>query len=324
MAAQINRSVYPLRINCREIGEDDFERLADLLANGFHQSREHWMRCLQRLREHTSPPGFPKYGYVLACNGDPVGVVLLIFLSVRVDGEIRIRCHVCSWYVEPDFRSYASMFAAYSLRWKDVTYINVAPAPHTLPILEAQGYVKYSRGWFAALPALCARSGGVSVRPAEPDNYPENDSERQIVKDHTAYGCISLVCRAPTGNSPFIFMRRSFGRIPFAYLVYCRSIAEFVRCAGPLGRFLAWRGIPLVCLDANGPIPGLIGKYVDNHPKYFKGPDQPRAGDLTYSELVMFRFVGDRVARAGRRKPHRSRGNSQRSRVLVSDQGAFG
>ncbi|GEM_PF-316801 len=324
MAAPTNHSVYPLRIHCRQIVETDFQPVAHLLADGFHKSREHWMRCLQRLADHPSPPGFPRYGYVLTCNSRPVGVVLLIFLSAPVNGKTTIRCHVCSWYVEPAFRSYAAMLAACSLRRRDVTYINVAPAPHTLPILESQGYVRYSSGWFAALPALCAKPGRVSVSRIEPDNCPGDDFESRILRDHTAYGCIGLLCRTPAGSSPFIFMRRSFGKIPFAYLVYCRSIVDFVRFAGPLGRYLAWRGIPLVCLDSNGPIRGLIGKYIANHPKYYKGPDQPRLGDLAYSELVMFRFVGERVSRMGRRRPRAFRTDAQRPRVLVSDEGAVG
>jgi hypothetical protein len=52
---------------------------------------------------------------------------------------------------------------------------------------------------------------------------------------------------------------------------------------------LTARGRPLVIIDSNGPIPGLVGKYFSNKaPKYFKGPDRPRFGDLAYTEAVMF------------------------------------
>jgi hypothetical protein len=43
-------------------------------------------------------------------------------------------------------------------------------------------------------------------------------------------------------------------------------------------------------LDANGPIAGLIGRYSDGAPKYVKGPDHLRLGDLAYSERVLFGF----------------------------------
>ncbi len=46
------------------------------------------------------------------------------------------------------------MLAAVATRLKHVTYLNTSPAPHTWPILQAQGYQRYSAGQFLALPAL--------------------------------------------------------------------------------------------------------------------------------------------------------------------------
>ncbi len=70
--------------------------------------------------------------------------------------------------------------------------------------------------------------------------------------------------------------------------MYCRELAEFVRYAGPIGRFLAWRGKPFVIVDANAPIPGLIGHYRrGSMPKYFRGPQRPRLGDLAYTECAV-------------------------------------
>jgi hypothetical protein len=72
-------------------------------------------------------------------------------------------------------------------------------------------------------------------------------------------------------------------------LIYARDIDEFVRVAGPVGRFLAARGGPLVIMDANGPVPGLLGKYFClKQPKYFKGPHRPSLGDLVHTEVAMF------------------------------------
>jgi hypothetical protein len=89
---------------------------------------------------------------------------------------------------------------------------------------------------------------------------------------------------------PFIFRPRFHkGIVPSLQLVYCRDIDDFVRCAGPIGRFLALRGRPFVLIDSNGPISGLVGKYFDGRmPKFFKGPDRPRLGDLAYTEAAMF------------------------------------
>ena len=51
------------------------------------------------------------------------------------------------------------------------------------------------------------------------------------------------------------------------------------------------RGSLFVRLDAAGPLPGLVGKYIpDRGRRYFKGPERPRIGDLTFSEGVLFGF----------------------------------
>ena len=63
-----------------------------------------------------------------------------------------LRGNVSSWYVEPDYRFYSSMLIAPALRLKDVTLINVSPAPHTLPTIAAQGFQRYVAGSMAALP----------------------------------------------------------------------------------------------------------------------------------------------------------------------------
>ena len=88
---------------------------------------------------------------------------------------------------------------------------------------------------------------------------------------------------------PFVFRPRLVkGFIPCAQLIYCRDIADFARFAGPIGRYLARRGRAIVIVDANGPIPGLIGIFRrGSKPKYFKGPQRPRLGDLAYTEYAI-------------------------------------
>ena len=116
-------------------------------------------------------------------------------------------------------------------------------------------------------------------------------SEIELLLAHANYGCASLTCSSGDRRHPFVFvLGRKFGLVPYAYLAYCRDLEDFVRFAGPLGRFLARRGFPVVVLDSNGPVRGLIGRYSANFPKYFKGPDQPRLGDVAYSERAMFGF----------------------------------
>jgi hypothetical protein len=284
----------PLEIRCREIGADDIRAVVNLLAIGFRgRPRNFWMRALKRLSEHPTPPGLPRYGYLLESSGTPVGVILLIFSSIAVSGEPGIRCNVSSWYVEPAFRGYAAMLVSRALKHKHVTYFNLTPAPNTLPILQAHGYVRYCAGRFISIPALCLRSYGAPVEPVSSETCPDEDlsaSEIHLLRAHAKYGCMSLICSSANRRHPFVFVTGRSRMVPYAYLAYCRDLEDFARFAGPLGRFLAWRGYPLVVLDSNGPVRGLIGRYSASFPKYFKGPDQPRVGDLAYSERVMFGF----------------------------------
>jgi hypothetical protein len=288
----VTSDVSTADVRCREITTSDIDGIANLLASGFpKRTRDFWIRALKRLSEHLTPSGFPKYGYLLECKRDPVGAILLIFSSILVNGEPRIRCNVSSWYVEPAFRGYAAMLVSRALRHKHVTYFNITPAPNTVPLLEAQGYVRYCIGRLVCAPALCARFDGSRVKEVTPEICPDEDLssfEIELLLAHANYGNISLTCNSTNRRHPFVFApRRKFG-LPYAYLAYCRDLEDFVRFAGPLGRFLARRGFPVVVLDSNSPIRGLIGIYSDAFPKYFKGPDRPRLGDLAYSERVIF------------------------------------
>jgi len=280
-------------IRCRQIDESDVPAVAGLLRRGFpNRNRQFWQNALDELTRREPPPGLPKYGYLLETGGRPVGVILLICSTMRVDGTAAPRCNLSSWYVEPAFRSYAPLLVSQALRHKEVTYLNVSAAPHTWPIIEAQGFSRYSDGLFIALPALSRTGGGEPVevlaarthRPAGADPF-----EQQILKQHAGHGCISLWCKSGGHAYPFVFRPRWVkGVIPCAQLIYCRDIADFARFAGPLGRALAWHGRPIVIVDSNEAIPGLVGIFRrGSKPKYFKGPQRPRLGDLAYTEYAI-------------------------------------
>ena len=281
----------------REIQESDVEAIADLLTRGFvHRSREYWMLGLSRQSARSLPQGAPRYGYLMENDGKPVGCLLLIYSIKIIDGQAATCCNVSSWYVDPEFRNYAALFASMTQRRRDVTYFNVTPALPTWPILEAQGFQAYCRGLFFSLPALSPKVRGMHVEAVTPDTasiagLPED--ELAMLKRHAGYGCLSLVCRTAEEAIPFIFFslrkRRGIIPLPALQLGFCRETADYVRCAGAIGRYLLWRGRPIVILDANGPVAGLAGIYSEARGrKYFKGPHQPRLSDLADTELAIF------------------------------------
>ena len=285
------------QIRCREINEADIDSVADLLTRGFAgRSREYWMQGLRRQAGREVPQGYPRFGYMLDHQGGPVGVLLLLYSLRPCDGELAIHCNLSSWYVEPAFRNYAPMLTKIAQRHNEVTYFNISPATWTWPIIEAQGFRAYCRGLFFSFPLLSRAAPGMTVQAVPTDataiaGLPTSDVE--LLSRHAAFGCLSLVCRTAKGAFPFIFLpmrvRRGFIAAPAMQLIYCRDVADYVACAGTIGRALLARGKFSVLLNANGPIEGLTGFYTERRGrKYFKGPHGPSLADLTDTELVLY------------------------------------
>src|SRR5437016_569050 len=245
------------RVRCRQITDSDVNDVVELLTRGFapRRSRPFWQDAMARLAAHATPPGAPRYGYMLDDGSGPVGAVLMV--SSTTDEGARVRSNVSSWYVEPAFRSYASLLISHALRHKHVTYVNLTPVPHTRPILQAQGYSCYASGVFiAVLPLqLLARGPRTRIVPAHATPLASFAAfERQVLLDHIDYGCVGFWCETEERAHPFVFRLRSLKGIPGAQLIYCREVEDCVRFIGPLARYLTLRGRPLLVIDPNGPV----------------------------------------------------------------------
>ena len=281
----------------REIQESDVDAVADLLTRGFvHRSRQYWMSGLRRQGARSLPANAPRYGYMMEHEGKPVGCLLLIYSTKVIDGETVVCCNNSSWYVDSEFRNYAALFATMTQKRKDVTYFNVTPAIPTWPILEAQGFKVYCRGLSFSLPMLSRNGAAFRVETVTADTASVAglpDHELELLRRHAGYGCVSLVCRSDTEAVPFVFFRlrkrRGIIPLPALQLGFCREMSDYIRCTGAIGRHLLWRGCPIVIADANGPIAGLADVYSEARGrKYFKGPRQPRLGDLADTELAIY------------------------------------
>jgi hypothetical protein len=288
-------AIPPPRI--REITEQDLDAVGDLLTRGFvHRPRAYWMRGLQRQATREVPPNAPRFGYLMEHDGRAVGCLLLICTRRTVDGVIADRCNVSSWYVDPAYRNFAALFASMVQKRRDITYFNVTPVRPTWPILEAQGYQRYCSGQYFALPWLSWRGPAMSIELIATGDGPVDGlsaEDAAMLRRHADYGKLSLVCRGGGRALPFIFLplrkRRGVIPMPAVQLAYCPSIADFVACAGALGRYLLRRGKPVVILDANGRLAGIPGRYSEAQGrKYFRGPYQPQLGDLADTEFAIY------------------------------------
>jgi hypothetical protein len=279
---------------CRQIETKDLDQVVALLTIGFRDQRKRafWVRAIEKLSRHETPPDLPRFGYLLASDDAVVGVILLIFTAIPSAAGVSLRGNLSSWYVAAEFRTYAPMLVSRALKHREATYLNLTPAPHTQPILQAQGYKRFCEGRFISAPALARRKPDAEISAfaadtPSPDDLTEYDAK--LLRDHAGYDCISFVCRAEGKAYPFVFApRRKYGFLGVAVLSYCHDVSDFARFAGPIGRHLLRRGYPLVSVDADSRIVGLLGVYDRTRPKYFRGSDRPRLGDAAYTERTMF------------------------------------
>jgi hypothetical protein len=283
----------PPRVRCRQIEETDLEPVAALLTQGFPlHRRSEWQRALERLRAHAGPPNLPRFGYLLDCGGAPVGVILTI-CSSRAHGEgAAARCNLSSWFVEPTYRTYAPLLISNVLAHRGVDFVNVSPAAHTEPIIEAQGFSRYNEGQFVAVPALAPPPDAPAVRIIGGGDVPDvayDPADLELMRAHASYGCITLWGVTAQGAHPFVLLPRLVkGVLPGTALIYCSDLADFVRLARPLGRHLLLQGRLFVIIDAVGPIEGVPGRFFHGkRRKYYRGA-RPRLGDLSYTEIPMF------------------------------------
>jgi hypothetical protein len=282
----------PINVRPRQINEADIPEVVDLLTRGFgrERSRGFWESVFAGLGRRRVPAGFPRYGYVIESDGRLVGVLLMIFSTIWKDETASVRCNGSSLYVDPSFRIYAPLLTSRQFKDKSVTVLNVTAARYTYKMVEASGFTKYSNGVFFAIPAF-SQTPSDKVRiigvQDEPD-APFNRHDRELLLEHADFGCTSLWCVTDRQAYPFVFRSRRFKHLPCAQLIYSSGVEDFVRFARPIGLFLARQLQLFVILDTNGPVHGLLGKYLGKWPKYFRGPDRPQTEDLAYTETALF------------------------------------
>jgi hypothetical protein len=283
----------PLR--ARQIGLADLDKIAALLAQGYPTySQAFWRDALAHMGQRPVPADYPQFGFMLDRGGDAVGVILTLFTAVEHEGGSTVRCNVSSWYVDPACRGNGAPLLSQVFRYKAATVLNTSALPHTWKILQHQGYRRYSEGQMVCVPALSPPAAARVRRYRAADAASlRSAAEAELMAYHAAQGCVALVCQTRDGLVPLVFLPRKIFKLhlPYAQLCYCRDTADFVRFAGPVGRWLLRHGYALAVIDAQAPVPALVGRFMpDRVPKFYRGPVRPRLNDLAYTEGVVLRI----------------------------------
>jgi hypothetical protein len=281
-------------VTCVEISENLLESVADCLFRNFpRRPREEWIAGLRQMSTRPRIGNYPRFGFMLSHDGRTVGVLLTIYSRDEADN---VRCCLSSWCVDPDYRARGGGLKLHlkAVSGHQVTYLNISPAAHTRPVIEALGFLPWSEGQFMAAPGLARPAPTLQI-----SDYSPHDSvvtkmtkfERDNLTSLQTQGCRILICRSGEDAYPLGFLRRRVfrGLVPCAQLVYCRDMDEFMRAAGAVGRYLFFWSGPFVLIDATAPIKSLVGRYFPGrNSRYFRGPVRPRLGDLSETELTVF------------------------------------
>lgn len=287
------------KTRCRTIEEDDLDAVIALLRAGFaDRSEAYWRRGLARHRAQPLPDGVPRYGYLVERDGEAVGVLLALYRVVEDEAGPSLRCNLSSWYVKPEFRSLGTLLDGFAMRDRTVTYVNVSPAPQTWAMHKARGFKTICAGQMLTLPILGRHRG--RARPVSPETLALlPDEEARLVADHVSYGCLGLVWSDGDKAGALLFQRRAIKvlpgrlgwlRFPGLQLVYHSPGLDLASCLGAVGRaLLLRRAMPWFVLDALERRADLPGRYFPGRaPKFARGPNPPMAGDLSYTEIVLF------------------------------------
>jgi hypothetical protein len=283
----------PGGIRWREIGVADFASVATFLADSLGYPEKYFLSLLDVLRKHETPAGYPKYGYLLEHAEQIVGTIVLIYAGVETNDGVKIRCQATCWCSDPKYAAYSTLLSRVAMKRKDneITYINISARHSSLPIIEAEGFVKYSSGQFILAPLFQNPLSWRSARIVPFGEKPNGRYERyeyQLCAKHQEYGCVCVWCEVDGRAYPFVFRKRALkGFLPAAQMIYCTNQDIFNRFSFSFGIYLARMNVFLVSLDANGAIKGLIGKYIDGiEQRYYRGA-KPSLGDLAFTQKAM-------------------------------------
>ena len=281
------------KVRVRTLDFGDQEGVIACLSRHFpERSDAYWRAGWSQLATREVPDGCPRFGHCLDAGGAIVGVLLVIHSARGEGGDTLLTANNSSWCVDVTHRMFAGGLALGAMRRKDVVYTNVSAAPHTLRSLPALGYQAINSGQFLFAPLLAPRRGG-----ARAQSFDEGSAaaarlpawERRLLADHAALGCFSCVVETDSRVYGFVTINERIlrGRIPCAEVIYGGSGEALALCAGSIGRDVLRLRQGLLLVDSNGPVPGLLGRYiVGRNLKFFKGPRTPNLGDNAYSELV--------------------------------------
>jgi hypothetical protein len=272
----------------REIESADLSEVAALLTEGFPpRTLGFWQAGLNALSHRPTVKGYPRYGYGLDVDGRLEGVLLT--WAASIDGSIR--SNLSSWYVRSPYRPFATFLHHHAVRPKGSVYLNLSPAPHTLPMLKAFGFRPYTGGTLLVHARSVLKAGDSIVRPLTAERVSKLDvATRSTVEAHLGCGCAGLLLEDAEGPMTVLYRIKRLKRLVPAARFVAGDSTRLIRSAGSLMRFFLQSGVPFLLVDAPmGYAPPAGMRLLANRGRRFvKGAVAPPCGDLRESEIALF------------------------------------
>src|SRR5579872_4248972 len=97
-----------IKVRSRQIEDVDLGAVAGRLARGFpSRPLDYWVAALERMKRRPQLENYPRYGVLLECEGQIVGVLLQIFFRRGEGDRSAVFCNLSSWCIDPQFGGFA-------------------------------------------------------------------------------------------------------------------------------------------------------------------------------------------------------------------------
>jgi hypothetical protein len=274
-------------------GESDLDEALPLLRRGFPERPEaFWLTGLARAqRRESDGTGWP-LGYFLRIDDRAVGVMLTFAHRRERAGEREVAVNLSSWFVDPAVRILAPMMFRNVVRSGEGVLTELSPSESVKRMLPMLGFAPWNEG-LVAVTAAEAMTGALAhavVVPAE--RIPSDalsESDRRLLHDHDALGCVCAGLHDGATWHPLVFGRMKLKGVRAAYLIYAQSRRAVLAQRNAIAWFLLKRGFPLMCVDADrDDVAGKTLFFAGKRVKYLRGDRARDCVDYSYSELVFF------------------------------------
>jgi hypothetical protein len=205
-----------LRAEIRRAIADDIEAVSALLASGFKQVPIPFWRSM--LRSPWLPAEqTPDIGAVIVAGKDIVGFLGAMYSDRIVGARIERFCNVFAWYVRDDYRHYSLPLLSFLVRRPNLTFVNVTPATHVVPLFERFGFVLADNYRLICTPNVTSlRRTGVRLVPeSEVNETLLSPQHYSIYNDHFGRSVRRLVFASSNDSCLLITKRMHWGGVRF-------------------------------------------------------------------------------------------------------------